>query len=124
MSTKSLCDQLGDIKPFQEHLTRETLSTSPGGEYLDKKVSMSSAGSSRGLLRSASDNHSNVSVEKSSKSRPYVRSGSVGGLRFGCSTWNFFEIVASMILVSGLNSCSGSFSNTTGLSNSKQNVLN
>src|SRR6516165_9422350 len=74
--TKILCAHEEDVKPFQLILTSSVTlglgDSAGGGEYRDRKGSIRSLGTTRGLSKDITDSHSYISTEKSLKSSSYM----------------------------------------------------
>jgi hypothetical protein len=107
--TNKLYAHDGDMNPLQVILTRFELVVVVAGEaYLERKESILSSTLTLGLLSEMRDSHSCVSTAKSSKSSPYPKLASAGGLSDGRLTLIPVVISGEIISLSGKCNSSGS----------------
>jgi hypothetical protein len=103
--TKVLCAQDEDMKPFQVTFTKVWFSPSgllDGGDvYRDKKGSIWSFTSTRGLSREIRDSHSYKSAANSAKSSPSSPPKLAGGLMFGILTIGPRVILGGQLILTG-----------------------
>ena len=103
--TKDLCAQDEEMKPFQVTFTKVWFSTSglsDGGDvYRDRKGSIWSFISTRGLSKEIRDSHSYKSAANSAKSSPSSPPKLTGGLMLGILTIGPRVIIGGQLIMVG-----------------------